>query len=360
MFICSYTLFDHRRQYTLIILVLLIIYGCFCLIWYGVISSHSTADPLHEIQSLTSTGFLPIHEADSLCSSYNLPTYPRRISRRKIYDLVLVDTELDWLEIRMHELQHQVDYFVIVESQSTFTLHPKPLNFKSNIDHFQNFYPKIIYHALNLDHIDGDAWKREAYSRNALFDVVFPSLLGPTAPELGDIILVSDADEIPRASALTILRNCKFPERTTLHTRFFRYSFQWHHAGETDWDHPQATYYQGPDKTIKPEDLRMSYNGVAWDLLNSGWHCSWCFSTVAEMIHKMESWSHVDADQPEFKVASQIVDRVRQGINIFDGTVENERVDPREDIPEYIKNNSGKFEYMLDRDPANANFRDYS
>jgi beta-1,4-mannosyl-glycoprotein beta-1,4-N-acetylglucosaminyltransferase len=107
-------------------------------------------------------------------------TYPHRISRRKIYDLVLIDTELDWLEIRMHELQHQVDYFVVLEATSTFTRNPKPVHVQSNFDRFQEFHPKIIYHALNLDHIkDWGAWEREAYCRTPLFDAVFPSLLGP-------------------------------------------------------------------------------------------------------------------------------------------------------------------------------------
>jgi beta-1,4-mannosyl-glycoprotein beta-1,4-N-acetylglucosaminyltransferase len=283
------------------------------------------------------------------------------MSRRKIYDLVLVDTELDWLEIRMHELQHQVDYFVILEATSTFTRKPKPLHVKSNFDRFRDFHPKIIYHTLNLDHIkDSIAWERESYCRNSLFDAVFPFLRGPAAPELGDVILVSDSDEIPSRSAVTTLRNCQFPERTTLRSQFFYYSFQWRHVGE-DWHHPQATFYQGLNRTLKPEDLRMSHNGVAWDLRNAGWHCSWCFSTVAEMIHKIESWSHADESaEPQLKDPSEIARRIRNGLDILGREWErNERVDSMNDIPQYLKESRGKFEYLLDRDPVNANLRDY-
>jgi beta-1,4-mannosyl-glycoprotein beta-1,4-N-acetylglucosaminyltransferase len=32
---------------------------------------------------------------------------------RKIYDLVLLSTELDWLEIRLHTVADYVDYFVV-------------------------------------------------------------------------------------------------------------------------------------------------------------------------------------------------------------------------------------------------------
>src|SRR5271156_1012521 len=123
--------------------------------------SHSAAHPLHDLQS-TATGFLPIHEAESLCSSFNWLPYSNRTSRRKIYDLVLVDTELDWLEIRMHEYQHEIDYFVIIEATSTFTQNPKPLHFKANFARFQDFFPKIIYRAINYDHFSGnDPWERE-------------------------------------------------------------------------------------------------------------------------------------------------------------------------------------------------------
>lgn len=359
------------RQRTLFVpAILLIIYGCYyCLIRIRV-SSLSLSPGDQSLQSThasaTSAGFLPIEEAESLCSSYNLTTYPGRLSHRKIYDLVIVDTELDWLEIRLHELQHQVDYFVIVEATSTFTRNHKPLYVKNNLDRFQEFHPKIIYHALSLDVEpvkDWGPWEREAYTRNSLFDAVFPSLVGPATPEFGDIILVSDADEIPRPSILTVLRNCQFPERTTLRSRFFYYSFQWQHIGGNnlvDWEHPQATIYQGLDKTIRPEDLRMSRNGKAWDLWNAGWHCSSCFSTVAEMIHKIESFSHIEANQPEFKQPSEIVRRIRHGQDIFDRDWEpNMRVDSLNDMPEYVKENRQKFNYMVDRDPENANFRDY-
>jgi beta-1,4-mannosyl-glycoprotein beta-1,4-N-acetylglucosaminyltransferase len=178
---------------------------------------------------------------------------------------------------------------------------------------------------------------------------------------VGDIILVSDADEIPSRSTLTTLRNCQFPERTTLCGSFFYYSFQWRHVGE-DWSHPQATYYQGLNKTIKPEDLRMSRNGVAWDLWNASWHCSWCFSIVAEMIHKIESWSHADESAGPPKIEpSEIVRRVRNGLDILGRDWEkNQRVDSRKDMPEYLKENRGRFEYLHDRDLVNANLRDSS
>ena len=305
--------------------------------------------------------FLPLNETEDLCASHEFAPYPNRSHPRKIYDLFLVNTELDWLEIRLNELGRHVDYFVIIEATHTFSGNRKPLHFKENFGLFESWRSKIIYHALSLEHLDGNrSWDREAYTRNSLLDVVFPSLVERAAPEIGDVIIVSDLDEIPRPDTLTVLRNCEFPERIILWSRFFYYSFQWQFTGQVgrNWRHPQATYYQGPEKTIKPDDLRMERAG--WNFWNSSWHCSSCFSTVAEMTQKIESFSHREFDKPQFKEPAEIVRRVRNGLDLFDREVNKfEKIDSNDDIPQYLKENQDRFNYILDRDPPNANFRDY-
>ncbi|KAL2375009.1 glycosyl transferase family 17 protein, variant [Blastomyces gilchristii SLH14081] len=310
-------------------------------------------------RSAPNNGFLSTAKAQTLCSTYDLSIFPERAQHRKIYDLMLVSTELDWLEVRMNELKHHVDYFVIVESAHTFTQKPKPLHFKENFTRFAPFQSQILYHNLDISSLGSNStWEREAFLRNGLFDSVFPSLVGDAEPLLNDVILVSDVDEIPRPSTLNVLRNCAFPERVTLRSRFFYYSFQWQHVGD-EWHHPQATFYQGPEKTIKPEDLRMG--GGALDLWNASWHCSSCFSTVAEMAKKLESFSHTEYNKPEFREPQEIVRRVRNGLDLFDREGQlYERVQSGYDAPQYVKANKERFSYMLDRDAENANFKDYT
>ncbi|OJD26913.1 hypothetical protein ACJ73_01690, partial [Blastomyces percursus] len=264
--------------------------------------------------SAPKNGFLSTVKAQTLCNSYDLSIFPDRARHRKIYDLMLVSTELDWLE------------------------KPKPLHFKENFARFAPLQSQILYHNLDISNLGSNStWERESFLRNGLFDSVFPSLVGDAEPSLNDVILVSDIDEIPRPSTLTVLRNCAFPERVTLRSRFFYYSFQWQHVGDK-WHHPQATFYQGPEKTIKPEDLRMG--GGALDLWNASWHCNSCFSAVAEMAKKLESISHTEYNKPE----RQLYKRVQSDY----------------DAPQYVKENKERFSYMLDRDAENANFKDYT
>ena len=64
----------------------------------------------------------------------------------KVLDAVLMSNELDLLEIRMNELDSVVDYFLIVESNATFTGLSKETYFAQNQDKFSKFHHKIIYH----------------------------------------------------------------------------------------------------------------------------------------------------------------------------------------------------------------------
>jgi len=199
-----------------------------------------------------------------------------------------------------------------------------------------------------------------------MFDQVFPGLSGDQKPSLDDVILVSDIDEIPRPETLQLLRNCKYPRRLTLRSRFYYYSFQWLHRGD-EWHHPQATIYEG-DKTILPENLRMGYgentNEIELDkadLWNASWHCSSCLATIEEMVIKLASFSHTTYNLPEFRDPEGIVHRVKNGLDLFDRKGElYDRVESNPDIPEFIRAHKEKFSYMVDRDPANANFRDYT
>ena len=51
-------------------------------------------------------------------------------SNREIYDILLFHNELDMLELRLFELEHVVDCFVIIEQPHTLAGSPKPLYFK--------------------------------------------------------------------------------------------------------------------------------------------------------------------------------------------------------------------------------------
>ncbi|KAF2708004.1 glycosyltransferase family 17 protein [Pleomassaria siparia CBS 279.74] len=351
----------------------------------------STSITADEIVFLTEHPYLSSSEAADFCSSHNVPQFEERSSAhsrggRKVYDLFMLNTELDWLEIRLNELGSQVDYFVILEAPTTFTGLPKQMYYLDNKDKFKAFEKKIIHHVLeppeegHPGHVanntyeagtpeyEAHAWTMERFQRNAMFSQVLPFLKDSAEPHEDDVIIVSDIDEIPRPETVRLLRDCHFGRLVTLRSKFYYYSFQWLHRG-VEWAHPQATTYHGPSRTVLPASLREmdgSAAGVPVEekqiIWNSAWHCSSCFETLAEMLLKMKSFSHTNLNAEKFRSKDRIVDHIRNGKDLWDRWFQYyKRVENNQDVPVYLKEQAkkGRFEYMLNRDGESAGFVDY-
>jgi beta-1,4-mannosyl-glycoprotein beta-1,4-N-acetylglucosaminyltransferase len=345
--------------------------------------------PPHDSQ--TARGFLSIPEAEAFCSHRRWPIYPARHRRRKIYDLMMVNDELDMLELRLAQLYADVDYFVIVESATSFTNSPKPLHVHANWRRFAAFHDKIIRHTVDYAVASApplaSPWDREAFSRNAMYDQVVPALRGPRAIAPGDVLLVSDVDELPRPATLTALRNCAFPALLTLHTDLY-YSSSQGRGRAASWPHPQATFYAGPVRTLRPQDVRFLSVPPAnssvpdpdddldlshlparvdiGDLFHAGWHCSYCFARLAELRNKLRTFSHSELNRAEFTSPRAILRRVRAGLDLFDRPdTLFDRVDRNLDVPDVVLRAGGgraaelRYAYLLDRDPEGSNFADW-
>ncbi|KAK4694195.1 hypothetical protein P7C71_g3344, partial [Lecanoromycetidae sp. Uapishka_2] len=322
----------------------------------GVRGALSSANPAASKEPKT-PAMMPIEDAKHYCQTRRWEPYPDRDKKRKVFDLFMINTEVDWLEIRLGELAEQVDYFVVLESKVDFKDRPKPLYVQDNWSRFSKWHHQIIHHVLNVTGVEfKDAWDREHFSRNAMMDQVFPTLSGPSQVNAGDVILVSDVDEIPRADIIKALRNCMFPQRLTLRTDYYRYSFQWV-LREEQWKHPQATFYKGAD-TVKPESLRMDKQDA--EIYNAGWHCSSCLASLQDMVNKITSFSHNEFNKPEFTDPKKLLQRVREGRDPYDReTKAYDRIDFNPDVPQYLLKHQEEFAYLLDRDPPSANFKDY-
>lgn len=326
-----------------------------------------------QVAAQSSGHVLPASVAPEVCKLHGFREFSQK---RKVYDLVMFSTELDWLEIRLHSHVDWVDYFVIIESPTTFSGKPKPLVLKDNWDRFKEFHDKIIYRTVEDLAPTRWIWDHEAYLRNSMLKEVFPSLSGAQAASSGDALVVADMDELLRPGTLLLLRHCDFPTRLTLRSRFYYYSFQWRHRGK-QWAHPEATVFgSSVANTLPPHDLRLNLlgpgfpplsalrrlgqHGTLWD---AGWHCSSCFATVAEMQTKMESFSHQELNTPENRDADALVERVKQGLDLFGREGEfYDRVDENDDVPEYLKreyDENGRFAYLLNRDGEDAAFEDW-
>ncbi|KAG9242312.1 glycosyltransferase family 17 protein [Calycina marina] len=317
-------------------------------------------------------GFLGVSNAHAFCAQHNWNAHPTRYKPRKLYDMTMLNNELDWLEIRLNTMAAEVDYFVVLESRFTFTGLEKELVFTDEMRdiRFGQWKDQIIYVVVEGMPLDAArTWDLEDHQRNTLLlqGVLGPTATGPRQVEYGDILIVADMDEIVRPAALMVLRQCDVPNRVNLRSKFYYYGFQWLHSGE-EWMHPQATVFRG-SSTILPADLRNGegFNRIkAWwdksDLWNAGWHCSSCFEKVDDILIKMQSFSHTSLNKEKYRDKKRIVDRVKNGLDLWDRPGEEYlRVEDNEDIPDFLKESFSKtrFAYLLDRDGPSAGFTDY-
>lgn len=114
----------------------------------------------------------------------------------KIFDCVPFFNEFDLLRLRIACLEDAVDRFVVVEAHQTHTGKPKPLYLAASPERELLAHPKLVTRAVDLP-VGYSHWEREQAQREAI---------GPVLRELGaapgDLVLVSDVDEIPTVAAV--------------------------------------------------------------------------------------------------------------------------------------------------------------
>ena len=74
----------------------------------------------------------------------------------------------------------------------------------------------------------------------------------------------------------------------------------------------------------------------------------------------MESFSHAPWNTAENKDPKTIVERVRNGKDLFGRESEvYDRVENNRDVPAYVEQHKGAFGYLLDRDGEDGGFADW-
>ncbi|KAI0339526.1 glycosyltransferase family 17 protein [Trametopsis cervina] len=210
----------------------------------------------------------------------------RRDAQPFVLDAVLMSSELDLLEIRMHELDAVVDKFLILESNATFTGLPKTAYFAENRARFAAFEHKIVYSFLPGYPLKPGqhAFDVESHTRDTM-TVLLRTTIDALPPGKDVLVVMSDVDEIPSQHTVSLLRACDFGRSIHLQLRNFLYSFEWY-LGPTSW---RASVHLWDSSSF----YRHSQSGNTV-LADSGWHCSFCFRTIHEYVVKMRGYSHSD------------------------------------------------------------------
>ena len=136
----------------------------------------------------------------------------------KVIDCFTFYNELKILDLRLAELKDVVDYFILVEATKTFSGENKRLYFDEIKDNYKD-YP-IIHVIVDDMPESGDAWGRERHQRKSIIRGLKNISLNDQ-----DILILSDADEIPDPETVKITAEKGLSGCAILQMDFYYYNF---------------------------------------------------------------------------------------------------------------------------------------
>lgn len=250
-----------------------------------------------------------------------------------IYDCFTYFQENDILEIRLEELYPIVDRFVLVESAHTHSGKSKPLHYAENRHRYAQYNDKIIHVVADLPDKEGLAAvrRREMSQRNA----ILRGLLD--APD-DSIILISDVDEIPRRSAVQMLKGgLQDGAIVTFIQRLYYYNVNTS-APDRPWPGTRAANIADV-RALSPHVIRNGlgqpdgYYPLRGGINDAGWHFSY-FGGVQKIREKQDAFLHQELVNPETADEATITERMESGTDIWGRADEQNFVHgPASDLP---------------------------
>lgn len=263
------------------------------------------------------------------------------VYKPKIYDCFPFFNEFDLLDIRLHELSDTVDEFVLVESTKTFSGKNKPLYFNDNKERFAKFLPKIT-HIIQTDADEGTDYQANWLREEGQRDKIMETLIVKCKPN--DIIISSDLDEIPRATAVKeyVLKHAK--NGIMIMNQKYSYYYLNNFTTDCKWQEGRIfPFWEAEKYTLSKLRRGPTHHSLIPSLENAGWHFS--FLGNAEHIrHKIESFAHTEFDKDEIKSDDNIKRALETGADLFPrGNTKFNPVNVDGSFPAYVLDNFNKY-----------------
>jgi len=220
-----------------------------------------------------------------------------------IWDCFLYNGEKDCLQIRCEELKELSVTHILIESSFTFSGEINSLKYWD----FANLYSYNINPFLFNDMPNnGNAWDNETAQRNYI-----TAALNRSGAKDDDIVILSDADEIPCKEA--VKRYNPYMGVASLNMNLYYYHLNLC-SGKQVWDMPKILTF-GMLKNSTPNDIRNSKAQTS--MHDGGWHFSY-MGGVDAIKNKIESYSHTEHNTAKYKSDSFIKSKIDNNEFLFD------------------------------------------
>ena len=293
--------------------------------------------------------------------------------KRRIFECFPFFNELEILEIHLNVLAPFIDYFVIVEATRNFMGQPKPLYFHENRERYKAFEDKIIHVIVDdlkeeLDLSVDEAirratgFEREAIQRQAM-------TRGLKGARPGDLIIISDVDEIIKPEALKKSLPRAPGKITYFEGVYYHYFLNWRLIGYKDLKTTRMIemknfrdgHHMRKTKGWRSKTLPNWVEYMMWlpyaasrhgkllgrQVMREGcWHLSFIMDSD-QIRSKLQAYSHTERTTEDFIGEGKIEERIANRISMFGNTLS---IDPIETLPQFIQDNLGQYRHLIDMD----------
>jgi beta-1,4-mannosyl-glycoprotein beta-1,4-N-acetylglucosaminyltransferase len=301
----------------------------------------------------------------------------------KIYDCFTFFNELDLLEIRLSELEEHVDYFVLVEARKTHAGNSKKLYYEENKERFKKWEPKIIHIIADLprfNFIDKMIIKKQIKNPSNLLSNLSMSYglgrmkmdhlqrknikKGIKNANSGDVIIVSDLDEIPNPKEIISAINLAKKGKVVGFNQKMYYYFLNGYSGKSSIGTKLCSYktlknkFNGnPQKLrippffgrLKNKILRKNYGGNNWHggneiIKDGGWHFTFLGGEKGVKT-KIKNYPHMDFFSTKKDLRKE---KIKEDIK--EGKFMNKKLNYLEidnTFPESIIKNKKKYSHLI-------------
>lgn len=291
----------------------------------------------------------------------------KKINDSKIYHILPFYNELDLLELRLEEHYNYVDKFIITESNKTHAGNYKDSYFLKNIDRYKKYQDKIIHLVCDFDssmyqdykinnvHYQRGAseeWPRDSFQRD------YPIISNIIPFKEHDILIVTDADEIPNVDSVLEFLNTDLSktEIYNLEMYFLHYYMDNVVCDKTGTFHLWSNFafitkyseikkYQNSLSLIRQEHQKIK------TIKNGGWHFSYLFD-IDGILNKVRNFAHNQEEcgttSKKFsKLSPQDIDDAIKNYKVFYDVRYKTQNFSKDLLPKTIKNDLYKWKKFL-------------